>query len=226
MLRFRSTAILTLCVLLTLLPACVRKTAAPATGVNPVDVQSEVDKPNDLLEISRVFPGPLVFGEDARGALGNCDSLREAFVAVFTEELGRGALQAAKGTCLAGVDLALHQDWLDQAAKAGADGILVGSIHQFRERDGSLAGFNTPAVLGLTLRIFSVSSGKEVWKATYHFEDRRVTNDVFQIKNEQPSLGYSSGKTAREMFRSSVTLALRDFTRRREALYGGHSLSK
>lgn len=220
---FRRTFLSVIVILLSLLAAvgCARKTAAPATGVNPQDIRSEARDPQELLEISRIFPGPLVFSEDARQALGQCESIRETFTTVFNEELGRGALPSAKGTCLAGVDLALHQEWLEQAAAAGADGILVGSIHQFRERDGGPAGFNTPAVLGLTLRIFSVKNEKEVWRATYHFEDRRVTNDIFQIKNDQPSLGYSSAKSAREMFRSSLSLALRDFSKRRAALYEG-----
>jgi hypothetical protein len=76
------------------------------------------------------------------------------------------------------------QSWQAMAKEAGAlfqvDGVLVGLVRTFREREGSKLGAK-PAAVGFELYLLNPSDGKVLWAGEYFEEQKPLNEDILGI---------------------------------------------
>ncbi|MFM1847130.1 MAG: hypothetical protein RL417_604 [Pseudomonadota bacterium] len=103
--------------------------------------------------------------------------------------------------------------------RLGADGILVTTVHQFVERNGSALGADQPAVVDFTMRIVRADNGGEVWRAAYHFDDEPLSENVLNLGARITSGGVGRFRSAQEILANGFTLAGREFASVRQATF-------
>ncbi len=77
--------------------------------------------------------------------------------------------------------------------KLNVDGVLYGSVHQYRERVGYDYAAQTPAAVAFTLNFVDEKSGQIVWTANFAKEQKALTENVLDL----PTFISNSGRWVR-----------------------------
>jgi hypothetical protein len=76
------------------------------------------------------------------------------------------------------------QSWKVMAKEAGAlfsvDGVLIGLVRTYREREGSKLGAK-PAAVGFEVYLLNPSDGKVLWAGEYFEEQKPLNEDILGI---------------------------------------------
>ncbi|MDF1591330.1 MAG: hypothetical protein P1P89_07440 [Desulfobacterales bacterium] len=62
-----------------------------------------------------------------------------------------------------------------------ADGVLVGYVYQFRDRDGSDYSVDLPAAVTFHMDMIQVKGGQVVWSGHFNETQRSLSEDLFQL---------------------------------------------
>ena len=62
-----------------------------------------------------------------------------------------------------------------------ADGVLVGYVYQFRDRDGSDYSVALPAAVAFHMDMIQVKGGRIVWSGHFNETQRSLSEDLFQL---------------------------------------------
>ena len=62
-----------------------------------------------------------------------------------------------------------------------ADGVLVGYVYQFRDRDGSDYSVDLPASVTFHMDMIQVKGGQVVWSGNFNETQRSLSDDLFQL---------------------------------------------
>jgi hypothetical protein len=87
----------------------------------------------------------------------------------------------------------LDQNALALGRKLNVDGVLYGSVHQYRERVGYDYAAQTPAAVAFTLNFVDEKSGQIVWTANFAKEQKALTENVLDL----PTFISNSGRWVR-----------------------------
>lgn len=103
--------------------------------------------------------------------------------------------------------------------QVGADGVLYTRLLRFVEREGSAVGATVPAGVDFTMTLSRVSDGKQVWEASYHFQDAALSDNLFKVQNRLHD-GHGAGwRTADDLLSNGFRSALSDFSSKRQAQF-------
>jgi hypothetical protein len=64
------------------------------------------------------------------------------------------------------------------ASRLGAQGVLVGSVHRYRERSGEALGTLSPASVGFELLLFGSPDAARLWQALFDETQRPLSENV------------------------------------------------
>ncbi len=81
----------------------------------------------------------------------------------------------------------------------GADALLVGQVHRFRERVGEALGATRPASVGFEVTLYSAPDGEKLWTAVFDETQQSMSENVF-VTSRYPS-GGSRWLSAEELAR-------------------------
>ena len=146
--------------------------AVAGCAQNIVQVRDSGPGTGEALALSRVAIAP--FRAASRAGAPALPSDATALVASYVAEgfSARGVdivpssdVAQALGTAEPGADLraalAVARD------KFGADALVAGSVHRFRDRDGQAMGSINPASVGFEVRVLRAADGKLLWSAVF-----------------------------------------------------------
>ena len=77
----------------------------------------------------------------------------------------------------------LDQNALELGRRLGADGVLYGSVHRYRERVGYDYAAQTPAAVAFTLNFVDEHSKQIVWTANFAKEQKSLSDNVVDLPN-------------------------------------------
>jgi len=96
---------------------------------------------------------------------------------VVTQEDVANILQQMPPTTAADMD----QNALELGRKLGADGVLYGSVHHYKERVGYDYAAQSPASVAFTLKFVDEKSQQIVWTANFAKEQKSLSDNVFDL---------------------------------------------
>jgi hypothetical protein len=67
------------------------------------------------------------------------------------------------------------------AERFGADALLVGRVHRFRERRGEAAGALGPASVGFEVTLFAAPGGAKLWRALFDETQAPLLSNVLNV---------------------------------------------
>ncbi len=103
----------------------------------------------------------------------------------------------------------LRQILRDTGAELGADGIVVGHLHRFREREGTAYTVEHPASVAFEIHLLRVSDGALVWRGVFNRTQTSLMEDLFQIFSFYRGRG--RWVTAEELMEEGIEQALKTF---------------
>lgn len=110
---------------------------------------------------------------------------------------------------------------LKLAKQKGVDAVLVTTIYDFIEREGSKIGASQGASIYFSMSMLRASDAKAVWSASYHMKDQAASENLFsygkRVKEGQP-LGWRTGQ---QLWSAGVESAMQDFSEKRTAGFVG-----
>ncbi len=71
---------------------------------------------------------------------------------------------------------------IDVGKSLGADAVLVGTISEYREREGGDYGAFSPASVAFSVQLYSTEDKKLLWESYFSETQRALTDNVFEIK--------------------------------------------
>jgi hypothetical protein len=80
--------------------------------------------------------------------------------------------------------LASESDSTDLAKELKADSVLLTTMHRYEERRGNRIAADSPASLSFSMRLVRVADSTELWRASYHFHDEALSENLFRIKEK------------------------------------------
>lgn len=96
--------------------------------------------------------------------------------------------------------------------KKAVDAVLVTSINQFTERQGSRVGVLEPAQVSFSMHLLRVSDGHEVWNASYHYKDQALSDNLFKIKDKLEDHSGPGWRKAEDVLVSGYAKALQSLS--------------
>lgn len=103
----------------------------------------------------------------------------------------------------------LRQILQDTGAELGADGVVVGHLHRFRQREGNAYTVEHPASVAFEIHLLRVSDGAPVWRGVFNRTQTSLMEDLFQI------FSFYRGKgrwlTAEELMEEGIEQELKTF---------------
>ncbi len=100
-----------------------------------------------------------------------------------------------------------------------ADGVLVTTVHQFVERLGSSYGSERPATVDFSMKVLRSDSGVEVWRASYHYKDEPLSDNLLNLGNRIDSGSVGRFQTAQEIMALGFASAGRDLAEVRQGTF-------
>lgn len=186
-----------------------------------VPLRSQAEKPQDLLHVNSVLVIPPRYSQRARDRMSRDEAIyRElgaSAVAEFGMEVKSGG-EVFKAARKLGMNIP-DPEALSLGTRFGTDAVLVTTVNQFIERVGSNIGVTQPATMDFSMSMLRVSDGKEVWKASYHFSDEAISDDLVAAGGKMQTKGGPGWGTADRALRSGFRLACRDFNDKRTAQF-------
>lgn len=184
---------------------------------------SRAELPRDLLSINSVAILPPDVDPRADAVRRARYSLVEDLYAAAQEQLDLTIAPADQMQKVLGpaFGAARHESAaaLSAGKKLGSDAVLSTKILKFVNREGSAVGASTPAAVDFSMSLLRVSDGKEVWSASYHFQDASLTENLFKVE-ERFNNGRGPGwRSAADLLSNGFRSALKDFSSQRFAQF-------
>jgi hypothetical protein len=105
------------------------------------------------------------------------------------------------------------------AAKSDADAVLDTEVQTFRDRGGSALG-GEPATVAFTMTIKNVSTGDEIWRAQYFYQQEALSDNWLKLGDRLGANGTGAGwASGRDLLERGVEAAVSDFGSRRESQF-------
>jgi hypothetical protein len=101
----------------------------------------------------------------------------------------------------------------------GVDGVVVTTVHQFIERDGTAIGSERPASVDFSMRLLRSGSGAEIWRATYHVKDEALSENLLALGERLGSRSVAQFRDAQEMLATGFASAGRDLAEARQLIF-------
>jgi hypothetical protein len=102
------------------------------------------------------------------------------------------------------------------AKGATTDAVLHTDLLRFEQRQGSAIG-GEPAVISFRMSMRTVPAGVEVWSAQYFLRQEALSENLLRINERVGKDGLGAGwRSAGDVFKKGVSLALQDFSSQRE----------
>ena len=216
--------ILFLSVLVALGLACQKTSgpAAPNLFVTP-NLLAESEAPRDLLRINSLAILPPQIDPRVQYAEGWPASVFSELNHAAREQLDLSLVPpsdvSAKLKASGAHEPMAPADLMKIGKSVGADGVLSTTVLRYVDRVGSAVGATTPAGVDFSMSLARVSDGKEVWTASYHFQDAALTENLFKVK-ERMNNGQGPGwRSANDLLTSGFRSALGDFSSKRMAQF-------
>lgn len=197
--------------------ACAQRVgpAASPTLVTP-SLLSHSERPRDLLTINSLAVLPPHFDPRARSA--------ESLAPSFYDDLERAAQEhvelalAPSQEVRAAVSRASgRSNALALGKELGADAVLRTEILRYVTREGSAVGATQGAAVDFAMTMVRVSDGKEVWRASYHFEDQPLSENLFKIRQRFGGSEGAGWRSAQALLQDGFRQAFREFSDKRFA---------
>lgn len=96
-----------------------------------------------------------------------------------------------------------------------ADAVLTTMITHYEERVGSRVGVETAARVGFSMKLLSTANRGEIWRASFHFRDQALSENIFRIRERIGKKGQKGWVTAREILRRGFRSARDDISTER-----------
>lgn len=164
-------------------------------------LQAEVKNDKALASVHLVSLAPIQFSEDAIGEVGKRKELEDELYQALRTEMG----------------LEVQRD--EDRSEKNPDATLHLTITQLEERVGSRVGVSQAARVDFLMRLLKTSTGEELWKATYHFQDQAITDNLLRLNRTLEGGGGPGWKSSREILQTAFRAAGRDISQRRLALF-------
>ncbi len=104
-------------------------------------------------------------------------------------------------------------------ALRGADAVLLTELQVYRDRGGSAIG-GDPATVAFTMRIQSASTGDDMWKAQYFYQQEALSDNWLKLGERLGAKGTGAGwASGSQVLERGVEAAISDFGARREAQF-------
>jgi len=195
-----------------------RGTLAPKTSA--ARLQSQSAAPQQLQSIGTLMVFPMDLEAGARNLSMPREffdqRLREVFAASPGIEVVPGSGPAAGGrfqTALLPV-----KDRLALARREGSDSVLLTTLRDYVEREGSDIGAEKPAMVSFRMEVLRAADGLSVWSADYFFQDLAVTDNLLRAARTKSRAGWT---TAKEVLLEGFSAAAQDLERQRAQAEGG-----
>lgn len=212
------------CLLLLLLPACSGYSVTGGAGPTVLPrLVPRIADPLALVRVNTVLLLPLSFGERTR-ALNQRS--RE-----FFSELQTAAAEELGADLLASKDALQSFDWdrleidtaeLKQLAqRSQADALLVTNLNNLVERAGSKFGSEQGAQVSFEMRLLRAGDLREIWSASYFFQDRALSENLFRAKERLQDADSLGWQTSERVLQQGFRAALRDLSQRRQSQFVG-----
>jgi len=99
------------------------------------------------------------------------------------------------------------------------DGVLVTTVHQFTERDGSAYGADRPATVDFSMKLLQSDGGGEVWRATYHYRDEPLADNLLNLGARVEAGAVGRFQSAQELLAVGFSSAGRDLAEVRQGTF-------
>jgi len=153
--------------------------SAPAVGGSP-SLVTKSGRTDQLVVVSSLAILPIryeqkvrLLGEDVRA------SAERELAAAFEREVDFKII--APGDVVKALGAPSDIDPAALGRQLKVDGVLITTVHQYIERSGSSLGAERPATVDFSMRVVRSGTGTEVWRATYHYNDEPITENLFNI---------------------------------------------
>lgn len=164
-------------------------------------LHAEVKNDKALANVHVVSLAPLQFSDEAATHVGKRKDLQDELYQALRTEMG--------------LEVQREEDRSDKVP----DATLHVTINQLQERVGSRVGASQPARVDFLMRLVKSTSGDELWRATYHFEDQAVVDNLLRLNRTLEGGGGPGWKSTRELLQTAFRAAGRDISERRLALF-------
>jgi hypothetical protein len=212
------------CVTALILCACENFRAAtePQPLVTP-NLLAKSEAPRDLLTINSLAilpPEVDARADDSRTAAADVSgelaqaAQEQLDLYVVPSADTNAAVKAAKS----GKTLA-RPEMLAAGRKVGADAVLMTRLLRFTQRSGSAVGVSAPAGIDFAMGMYRVRDGKEVWQATYHYQDEALTDNLFKVRERFRDGKGPGWRSAEDLLADGFRAALKDFSSKRVAQF-------
>ncbi|MBN8549169.1 MAG: hypothetical protein J0M12_07650 [Deltaproteobacteria bacterium] len=198
----------------------------PAHAFVVPNLLAQSEMPRDLLKINSLAVLPAQISPQVQ--------YPEGWESTVTQELNQAAREQLDLSLIAESDVQsafksapVRQPLSPEEAtklgkRLGADGLLSTTILHYVKRVGSAVGATTPAGVDFSMSLIRASDGKEVWAASYHFQDEALSENLFKVK-ERMNDGQGPGwRRADDLMAGGFRSALSDLSTKRLAQFSGH----
>jgi len=195
--------------------------------VNP-SLQSGESSNADLLKVNVVAVLPLRYEMPASAIASNGSALYEELVTTSKAELlldvvpARDVLKALKADHGVTQNALQPEEYRGALGQFGADAVLAADIHRYTERVGSRVSADVPAGVDFSMALVRIGDGKELWRASYFFQDQALSENLFRLgkpKETRPGKWH----TASELLSAGFQKAVAELAARRTAAFTGQN---
>jgi len=103
--------------------------------------------------------------------------------------------------------------------RLGVDGVVVTTVHQFVEREGTAIGSERPATVDFSMGLVRSGSGEEIWRATYHVKDEALSDNLLALGERLGSGSVAQFRGAQAMLATGFASAGRDLAEARQLTF-------
>jgi len=176
-------------------------------------LNTKVTTPRALIDINSVLLLPVRFDVNTRHLAGSeiAGSLYKNLETVALNQLDIEVI-SGKEVPLAGemperLTPALLREY---ASISHADSLLLTQLHSYYDKVGTQFSASQPALVDFSMALFHVESESYVWRATYHFRDQALSENLFRLQENLYAKRGPRWMNALEIWRHGLELALRD----------------
>lgn len=190
---------------------------APSMRTSP-SLVTRAGNPNEFVRLSSLVLLPVRYEQKVR-LLG--DEVRER----ADRELGAAFARESEfkvispSAVVKDIPEARHLDPRVVARRLGVDGVLITTVHQFVERDGTALGADRPATVDFSMRVVRADSGADIWGATYHYTDEPVSDNVFNLSARFEAGSIGRFASAQEILANGFSAAGRELAQARAGTF-------
>lgn len=201
---------------------------SPRGAISPT-TRSQTVVPDAFLHLHKLAFAPLALSDaipqqwgmetEARATSLQQQEFQLRFEMVADEELALETVPSGALLEKIAAPVADRATLVRAAEQAGADGLLVARLNQFRERQGSSLGSEAPARVDLEMEILRTSDSLPVWKGSYHYEDAALFDNLLRAKQKFGERGAPSWYSANAVLWTGMRSLLRDIEAKRQSAF-------